>query len=78
MDGNAHRETTSFLERFWRTAKYEEVYLREQGVVGRMTNVSLDHRGVDLQLRTVLQAELDRGLNNCVIDNFDRLRSSDD
>src|SRR5437899_8803597 len=38
-----------------------------------MMNVSLHHRSVDPQLRTVLQSELDRRLNHQVVDRFQRL-----
>ena len=43
-----------------------------------MMNVGLHHRSVDPQLRTVLQSELDRRLNDQVIDRFQRLRSQTD
>src|SRR6516225_4266717 len=38
-----------------------------------MMNVGLHHRGVDPQLRTVLQSELDRRPNHQVVDCFQRL-----
>src|SRR3984893_2101400 len=39
-----------------------------------MMNVSLDDRGVDTQLRAVLQSKIDCRLNHQVIDRFERLR----
>ena len=43
-----------------------------------MMNVGLHHRSVDPQLHTVLQSELDRRLNDQVVDRFQRLRSQTD
>ena len=44
----------------------------EQRAVGRMMNVGFDHGGVDRQLRAVLEAERDRGLDDRVIDGLQR------
>src|ERR1700751_3820119 len=43
-----------------------------------MMNVDLHRRGGDPQLRAVLQSELDRRLNDQVVDRFQRLRSQTD
>ncbi len=39
-----------------------------------MMNIGLNHRGIDPQLGAILQAKRDRGLNDHVIDSFERLR----
>ena len=36
-----------------------------------MMNVSLHHRGVDPQLRAILQSKIDCRLNNQIIDGFE-------
>jgi hypothetical protein len=43
-----------------------------------MMDVGLHHRGVDPQLRTILQSELDRRPNHQVVDGFERLRCQSD
>jgi hypothetical protein len=45
----------------------------QQGIIGRMMNVGLHHRGVDVQLLTVFQSEPDRGLHHQIIDRLERL-----
>ena len=49
-------------------------HVPQQGVVGRMMNVGLHHRGVDPQLAAVLQAELHGGFDDKVVDDFERRR----
>src|SRR5215475_7143578 len=49
-------------------------HVPQQGIVGRMMNVGLDHRGVDPQLATILQAQLYGGSNKDIVDVFERLR----
>jgi hypothetical protein len=44
----------------------------QQRIVGRMMNVGLHHRGVDAQLLTIFQSELDRGLHHQIIDRPER------
>lgn len=39
-----------------------------------MMNIDLDHRGVDPQLAADLQTELHSGLNDQIVDGFERLR----
>ena len=46
----------------------------QQGVVGRMTNVGLHHRGVDPQLTAVLHAELHGGFNDDFVNGLERRR----
>jgi hypothetical protein len=53
-------------------------HIPQQRVVGRMMDVGLHHRGVDPQLPTVLQSELDRRPNHQVVDGFERLRRQSD
>ena len=43
-----------------------------------MMNVSLHHRGVDPQLRAILQSKIDCRLNNQIIDGFQCLRCQSD
>ena len=65
----------------WRTGlrlKTRRHHIPQQRVVGRMMDVGLHHRGVDPQLPTVLQSELDRRPNHQVVDGFERLRRQSD
>ena len=72
---------SSQVQRFGQTADQagdDAHHIPQQRVVGRMMNVGLHHRGVDPQLRAVLQSELDRRLNHQVVDRFQRLRRQPD
>ena len=54
---------TPQLQRLGQTANQprdDAHYVPQQRVVGRMMNVGLHHRGVDPQLRTILQSNRDR------------------
>jgi hypothetical protein len=54
---------SSQLQRLGQTADQacdDADHITQQSVVSRMTNISLHHRGVDPQLRAVLQSERDR------------------
>jgi hypothetical protein len=73
----AKTRDTSQLQRLGEAAdqaRDDAHHVPQQGVVGRMMNVGVDHRGVDPKLGTILQAKHDRGLNHHIIDGFDRLR----
>jgi hypothetical protein len=49
-------------------------HIPQQGVVGRMMNVRLHHRGIDPQLAAVLQAKLHGGFDDEIVDGLERRR----
>ena len=49
-------------------------HVPQQGIVGRMINVGLHHRGVDPQLAAVLNPELHGGFDDEFVDGLERDR----
>jgi hypothetical protein len=73
----AKRRDPSQLERLGKAAdqaRDDAHHIPQQGVVGRMMNVGLHHRGVDPQPGAILQAERHRRPNQEVIDGLERRR----
>src|SRR5262249_12382604 len=68
---------TSKVDRFGQVtdrARDHAYHVPEQGVVGWMMDIGLHHRGVHPQLGAVLQAKVDRRLNDKVVDGSEGIR----